>query len=1229
MRLFFALVFAVLVPAAARAQIADFLADPELKGLTAYFSEKNSLSTDRDQAFAMGEDGNLRVSGEGFGYLRSDAEFADFHMVVEYRWGEHTWSRRIDKARDAGVFVHIHGEDGAFYSAFPSGVEVQLIEGGSGNLNVLETKETEARVLAGMTPIDEKSAWWAESAKPTELKAKPKVTLYSKLRSKEWTDVKGYRSEEDGEELFGEWNRLEVICEGSQLVVTLNGQVVNTAQDVGSAKGKVGIQSEWAEWHVRRWQVFKPGEFKEEWKDEEKTTNTGSGAELLPRELPWTPAQSLAAFEVDGPFEIELVASEPLVCDPVDVVWDEKGRMFVAEMRDYPLPPTHGPLLSRIRILEDEDGDGLPDKSTIWADNVDHVQGLLPMNGGLLATTRTKILFLKDEDNDGFADEPKVLFQSNEPSHSQLQVSSPRWGRDNWIYLNNGLNGKEIYPGEDEDAKFAFSSRNIRIHPVTLEVQAVSGYGQFGATIDDWGRRFACTNRSPVIFAAMPLSAVSRNPHAGLTKGHVEIAPFGGVSKVYPYELSHTTSNAHLGTHTAACGLGVYRGDLSADLKGDVFVCEPPGQLVTRSKLVYEGANLKAERVRIGKQTEFLRSADEWFRPVNIRTGPDGALYVCDMYRRFIDHARFFPDEFQEAHYMRAGFDQGRIWRIKPKGSEVPKVEIPEDLDGWIGKLNHPNGWMRETAQRMVVEGGDEKVVATLIDIFEDEVDPLGKLHLLRSLDGLGGLPPQMLRVALNADQQPELIENAIEMVEQLLEDDSSWNDPLIELTKHEIPRVRYRAAIAVAGIQSTEATEALVQLAIESYDDPWIRKAIQTRAGGLSGEFLFHYFAFLTKPENQESFNLRDHSQDADLISEFMATIAADGAEDEMLLALRHIQFGKMKDWMMMALIDGLAKGLPKNPEIKSLAVFFSKPPFESGALVLPLKELVDRSVAIAVDRNAVLDSRLAALPMLSHILRDARFEHFSKLIEVAEPPEIRAAAWSLAKGLDRKKVADLLFEQWPQLDPASRGEAIKVLVGSSTAVRLMKEMQAGRINKGLADPMSKWVWLRSKNEEMRSLAEELFARPSADRAAVLNDYRAALELEGDVERGRQIFTVTCSVCHKVDGVGADIGPDITDVRNKPVEGLLSDILDPSRATEARWTSFTVELTDGRVLFGRIGAETADAITLVGLGVNETIQRSQIKAMTDTGLSLMPVGVEAGIDKQQMADLLQFLRKR
>ena len=784
----------------------DLISDPALKDFTAHFNPQRSLVTDPKEVFFI-QDGVLRVSGKGFGYLRTNKAYRDYHLVVEYKWGEHTWGTRSDRARDAGVFVHCQPKDGAFRGTWPHGIEAQLIEGGSGNLNLLASGAAPAKLSAKVSTLENGGLRFANSGGAQKNLEGEKITVLSSYRSSEWVDLKGFRGAEDREEIFGEWNRLEVICQGNQIRVILNGEEVNAGDGLSFADGYVALQSEWAEWMVRRWEIWPLGAFKEEWEPESKSTNTGSGADLLPRRDPLTPEESLASLEVDGPFEVQLVAAEPVVCDPVDVVWDEKGRMFVAEMRDYPEPSEFGPLLSRIRLLKDTNGDGRMDIGTTWADSLDHVQSLLPVNGGILATPRTAILFLKDTDGDDVADHQEVLFQQNDPRHSQLLISCPRWGRDNWIYLNNGLDGKEIYPGDQSEAKLSISRRNIRIHPKTWKVEVVSGFGQFGATLDGWGRRFASTNRNPTIFAVMPLHAVQRNPFAGLTVGKEDIAPFGGEAKVYPFELTHTTSNAHLGTHTAACGLGVYRGNLAPELDGNVFVCEPPGQLVTRAELVPNGASLKAERVRLGKQTEFLRSKDEWFRPVNIRNGPDGGLYICDMYRRFIDHARFFPEEFSKAHYMRAGFDQGRIYRVVAKGAEPSRFQFSTETKDLIAELDHPNGWHRETAQRLLVERGESDVVPNLIQVIEREgviTSPYARMHAMWTLQAL---EPSALRsevlLKLLADEQPEVIENAIEIAEERVETDLQILARLVELTKHDSGRVRFLAAIAIGGVDS------------------------------------------------------------------------------------------------------------------------------------------------------------------------------------------------------------------------------------------------------------------------------------------------------------------------------------------------------------------------------------------------------------------------------------------
>ena len=656
-------------------KVINLLSDEAFNDLVHHISEKRSVSTEPNEVFEK-KDVLLHVSGKGWGYLRTKKAYRNYHVVMEYKWGERIYGHRADKCRDNGIMVHGYGPDGAFGGMFLSSFQAQLLEGASGDLIALAARDKNGkpaptRMKAKVKPDRDDEPVWHPDGKPDSFPKENQIAgrVNWKNRDPDWRDVKAFRGKNDIENPVGEWNRLEVICRGDTIRVLINGELVNEAFAVSPSRGFICLQSEAAQTWIRRLEVWPLNQFSEKWEGEKRSTDTGyrtDGESILPRRLPFSPEESKAAWQIHDGYEIQLVASEPVVCDPVDVVWNEKGEMFVAEMRDYPLPAEGGDFLSRIRLLKDKDDDGVMDSATTWADNLDHVQGLLPLNGGLIATTRNAILFLKDTDGDGKADKKKKLFEQNAPRHNQLQVSSPRWGLDNAIYFNNGLDLKEIYPADSPDAKIDAKSRNLRFDPYTEKLTTVGGRGQFGASLDDWNRRYFSTNRNPIIHTVFPSFAASRNPHAAITQIQEDLDRPG--AKVRPVKLSHTTSVAHAGTYTAACGTAVYRGGLMPGMAGNVFVCDPTAQLVTRSRLKPKGASFEA--VRVGESKEFLASSDDWARPVNLRNGPDGALYVCDIYRRYIDHARFFPDEFAKTNYMRAGFDHGRIWKIVPKGEK-------------------------------------------------------------------------------------------------------------------------------------------------------------------------------------------------------------------------------------------------------------------------------------------------------------------------------------------------------------------------------------------------------------------------------------------------------------------------------------------------------------------------------------------------------------------------------
>ena len=1069
-----------------------------------HLNPKMDFHDDPKDIWTFGGDGALNVSGRGYGYVGTKKAYRDYHLVLEFKWGTKTWGAREKKAKDNGVLLHGYGPHGAYGGTWMASIEAQIIEGGVGDILVLSPKLADGTELTTSLSAEfgldrDKEKIWRKG-EPRQVVTKGRINW--KGRDEDWADRVGFRGREDVESPAGEWNRLEVIAKGDTLQYFVNGALVNEAFDCKPSEGKILLQTEGAEMIVRRYELWPLGAFEEKW----SAIQASGGSDVTVRdgqERALSAEESMKLIQLDGDYEVQLVAAEPLVLDPVECTWDEKGRMFVADMRDYPLgPPKAGdPWLSRIQMLTDEDGDGRMDKAVTFADHLDNVQGLLPFDGGLIATTRSQILFLKDTDGNDVADVMKPLIRGFNPKHSQLQVSAPRWGPDGCVHFNNGLEAKEIYPADAPDKVVGVPGSNFKWDPRTGEITPTGGKGQYGGAFDDWGHHFYCSNRNPVMFTVMPYESLLRNPHAGITQNYEDIALPGAATRVYPLKITHTTADAHAGTNTACSGLGVYRGGLMPELRNNVFVPDPTGQLVTRYRVEPNGASLKATRV--GERTEFFRSADEWCRPVNFTTGPDGAIYVCDIYRRWIDHARFFPEEFVKTHDMRQGENEGRIWRVVPKGTREGGLKLGQ---------------------------GDGKMPSL----------PVAEEHAERAL---------FLRIPTITD------------------------------------------ARELAGILTKHA------------DDAWMAKMVGSAAGKRMGQIL----GLL----GDEFFGTFSEVRSA-TVRAFAAGAVADGEMEDVkaLLALLQRQPGELL-WWKPALLQGLVK-LPKG---------HAEAEREIGAL----QSKID---VIVMDAKAPLEQRLAVLPLLGSRKWAAVEPVMRGLLAGGQSAEVSGAAVALLKRFAATSTAPLIYELLPKVGPAVKRELVPILTANAaTALALFKRMDKGEFPTAWVDVETRWRYQRGAGE-MAVLAKKLFGEASGDRAGVVSDYMAsATTMKGDAGRGKQVFAMVCTACHKHGDLGVDVGPPLADVKVKPPEALLSDILDPNRMFEARWSAYQIDTKDGRLLSGLVTAESADHVTVAMMGgATETLARGAIKEMKSLDRTLMPVGLEAAITKEQMADLLAFL---
>ncbi|MCI0585187.1 MAG: dehydrogenase, partial [Chloroflexi bacterium] len=461
----------------------------------------------------------------------------------------------------------------------------------------------------------------------------------------------------------------------------------------------------------------------------------------LPRLKPTEPADARAAFKLAPGHEIELVAAEPLVVDPIDMEFDEEGRLWVVEMIDYPFGDKEGsPPQGRVRMLEDADGDGKFDTSRVVADRLRWPTSLCLWNGGAFVASPPDLLFVREGKRE-------VVFTGFGTQNVQGLVNGLRWGDDNWIYGSAGTNGGRIRNVKRADVpEISVQGRDFRFRP-TGEIEALSGGGQFGHSMDDHGHRFVCSNSVQARHVVLEDRNLRLNPYFAVPAVTASIAADGDSGPVFrtsppePWRIVRTRlrltgrapgpiehGGAVAGYFTSATGIFWHRGRL--------YIGDVASNLVHRKSIAPAGSTFRAERIDRGG--EFLTSTDNWFRPANFATGPDDALYVCDMYRECIEHPYSIPEDIKKHLDLTSGKDRGRIWRIREEGGRPwskPSLKTADDL---VRALRRPEAWWRRTAARLLYERQDKAAIPGL-----EAIGALG------ALEGLGALRPEVVDRAL------------------------------------------------------------------------------------------------------------------------------------------------------------------------------------------------------------------------------------------------------------------------------------------------------------------------------------------------------------------------------------------------------------------------------------------------------------------------------------------------
>jgi putative membrane-bound dehydrogenase-like protein len=934
---------------------------------------------------------------------------------------------------------------------------------------------------------------------------------------------------------------------------------------------------------------------------------------------PLSPQESLKKIHISPGYRAELVASEPLVLDPVAIDWDTSGRLWALEMADYPLGlDGKGKPGGRVRVLEDTDGDGIYDKSHLFADGLSFPTGLITWRDGVIVTAAPEIIFLRDTDGDGKADVRQVLFSGFLEGNQQLRINGLRWGLDNWIFcavgghyrgygaatkIKSHLTGEEI----------ALGSRDFRFRPNTGEFEPESGPSQFGRNRDDWGHWFGTQNSHPLWNYVLSDRYIRRNPHVAAPDPTVQVMVPDN-PKVFP--LSRPEKRYHsfdqAGHFTSGCSGTIYRDNLLFPAtEMHAFACEPFHNLVHHEILSDNGVSFSAHRTPAEQTSEFFASEDSWTRPVMIRTGPDGALWVVDMYRYMIEHPDWLPAEGKEEllPFYREGDDKGRIYRVVPTQALQHKIISLEKLPTayLVKALDSSNEWQRDKAQQLLLWRADKTAIQPLKDLAQQSSNSLARLHAICTLEGLNALTPELLESALK-DQNPGLRENALRLAEArytpaIMKAASSLaNDPSA--------KVRLQLACTLGEWKSREAGQTLAKLAVNDHSSPFTVAAIMSSALPhletlVAGVNQRHALQVFSEPLFTTALGLNRR----DLVAELLKPIFEQNEFGRYTAFLRLLDRRKSS-------VEELIKAAPDD--------LLSKQLVNAKALFLEAKRVVAGSG----------NQRFDAFALLTHdpANREGAMSQLAKEIKPSAAIEMQRAAIAAIAETGASNVPEFLLSDWSNHAPDSRAAILEALMRREAwAYDLLKSIERGAVSTSDLNAARRNRLLKNDSSRIRELATKVFNQPAnSNRAKIVEDFRPAMQLTGNTAHGKEIFGKLCVTCHQREGIGNQVGPDLQSVIEHPSEKLLVNILDPNADVQPGFNAYSCGLANGEELYGLISAETATSVVFkFADGVSRTINRKEINTLRSSNLSLMPEGLEQGLSKQDVADLIAYVKSR
>jgi putative membrane-bound dehydrogenase-like protein len=976
---------------------------------------------------------------------------------------------------------------------------------------------------------------------------------------------------------------------------------------------------------------------------------TPPGTQGIP---PKSPEESLATLRTHPELEIQLVAAEPLVEDPVALDFGPDGRLWVAEMPDYGRGVNEDFLgQGRVKFLEDTNGDGRADRAVVFLEGLRFPTDVKVWRDGVLVCDAPEILFAADRDGDGKAEVREVVTSGFATHNPHARVNSLRWGLDGYVYGSGGLFGGQLRSGSNEPGQLVdTSNRDFRLASDTLQASAATGQTQQGRTRDDYGNWFGCNNS--VLLMHYPVEYRFTERNAGLTPPTLveQVASESHGQQLFPAEnLVLFQLSGAPGRPTSACSAEIYRDQkLGKDFYGDAFVCEPVNQLVHRMKLTREGISFRGDRAESEQRSEFLTSTDNWFRPVQVRTGPDGALYVVDMYRYVIEHGQWIPKVTKAELDIFAGQRLGRIYRIVPRNDPSLRLPVLSGLSEieLVAELRSSNGARRDLAQQLLTwrEQLAAETWEAIVGLMQREQNPAVQLQAFSAARALASKAKRRLTaehvLPLLEAKSSEVRAGLLRIIAEHPEEWAFSGElarRIVEAARDSQAAVQLQACYLLAQLDGQISSPVLVEILARSDSSAALQYAA---LGCINAGNAAQLWSAATSRANFPA--------DGRWLERLLPTVLPFSEREVAAAALQFVQ----RQFAETAETDdaqGTAQRIACGPLLgelfaasnalaaRSVQLFDRE---QTDLFKMLLKEQTESLLTLAeTTEEQSADSWRSGLRFARELLRDESSDFLSQKerdllrsflltgFQPARSPETQLLA--LQTLLVDPSGWELAIQRWESLTPLLRRELLELALNRRGLTQmLLAALESGTLTKDDLDAAQRGRLLADERTEVREKAEQLLQRVVvSDRAALLKTWETAVSLSGDFERGRAVFRKHCAACHRLDGAGYEVGPDLAALTNRTPAALLVATIDPNRDVESRYLGYSALTRDGVTLTGMLTGETASSLTLKEPeGKEHVLLRSELEELRATRKSIMPEGLEQELQPQDFADVFSYL---